>query len=337
MASALVSQALRLAAEDRQAEGAALLGQAAGEGDAEASYALGLWRLEGRHLPRDLVEARRHVAQAEARGLVAAARTLSALMVLGLGGIPEWSEALALLQRWRERDPAAGRQLDLIGKMRVDSQGAPLEPALAEPVSEAPLIRRFPAFFTPDEAQFLCDLAEPRFKPALAFDERAGRFVSHPFRDATVAAFPAVFEWPAVHALNRRIAAASGTDVAQGESLQVLRYGPGQQYRPHLDAVPGLDNQRAWTMLVTLNEGYEGGETVFPDSEIRLRGRRGDAFLFRNIDSDGRPDRTSLHAGAPVTEGVKLIASRWIRQTPPPAGEAFGQHEVLSRPDDLGQ
>ena len=59
-------------------------------------------------------------------------------------------------------------------------------------------------------------------------------------RDSDAAAFPLVLEWPFVHALNRRIAAASGTDVAQGEALQILRYAPGQQYRPHLDAVPGM-------------------------------------------------------------------------------------------------
>ena len=128
------------------------------------------------------------------------------------------------------------------------------------------------------------------------------------------------FTWPlenpAVHALNRRIAAASGTAVGQGEPLQVLRYRPGGEYRPHFDAIPGFANQRVMTMLVWLNEDYEGGETHFPTPGLKLKGRTGDAILFRNTGADGRRDPAAGHAGLPVTAGEKLIASRWIRQRP---------------------
>jgi hypothetical protein len=36
--------------------------------------------------------------------------------------------------------------------------------------------------------------------------------------------------------------------------------------------------------------------------------------LFRNVGPDGRADETATHAGMPVKGGVKLIASRWIRE-----------------------
>ena len=121
---------------------------------------------------------------------------------------------------------------------------------------------------------------------------------------------------PAIHALNRRLAAASGTGVEQGEPLQVLRYRPGQQYRPHFDAIPGLANQRVATALVYLNEDYEGGETCFVRSGLKVKGRRGDAIVFRNTTDEGRADPASEHAGLPVTAGVKLIASRWICAAP---------------------
>ena len=74
--------------------------------------------------------------------------------------------------------------------------------------------------------------------------------------------------------LNRRIAAASGTRVEQGEPLQVLRYRPGQQYRNHYDAIAGMDNQRALTMLVYLNDAYQGGETRFVRTGLAVRGRK---------------------------------------------------------------
>ncbi|GAO38327.1 putative oxidoreductase [Sphingomonas changbaiensis NBRC 104936] len=332
-----LAQAFELAAAGRPAEALAIVDRGVSAGDPQACYALGLWRLEGAHVPRDLGAARRLVEQAEQGGLMLAARALSAFVAVGTGGEADWPGALGLLHRWVDRDPLAARQLQLIEAMDLDGSGNPRGAFACEPLSDAPCVRRFPGFFSADEAAFLRDVAEARFRPALALDEQAGRFVRHPFRDATAAAFPAVFEWPAIHALNRRIAAASGTEAGQGEPLQVLRYQPGQQYRPHLDAVPGVANQRIWTMLVALNDDYQGGATVFPEASLAFRGRTGDGLLFRNVDEGGRADRTSLHAGTPVEAGVKLIASRWIREHCPPPGEAFGQHEVLSQADEVGQ
>ena len=47
-----------------------------------------------------------------------------------------------------------------------------------------------------------------------------------------------LIEDPVIHALNRRLAAVSGTAWDQGEPLQILRYSPGQQYRNHFDFFP---------------------------------------------------------------------------------------------------
>ena len=46
-----------------------------------------------------------------------------------------------------------------------------------------------------------------------------------------------------------------------------------------------------------------------------MKGRTGDALIFRNILANGDPDPASRHAGLPVLEGVKYLASRWIRQS----------------------
>jgi prolyl 4-hydroxylase len=125
-----------------------------------------------------------------------------------------------------------------------------------------------------------------------------------------------------VNALNRRIAALSGTGIDQGEPLQLLRYRPGGEYKPHMDALPAEPNQRILTVLVYLSDDYEGGETAFPNAGLSFRGRTGDALLFRNTGADGRPDPLSLHAGLPVARGIKYLASRWIRANrftyPPP-------------------
>ena len=110
------------------------------------------------------------------------------------------------------------------------------------------------------------------------------------------------------------LSAASQTAPEQGEPLQILRYQVGGQYKPHFDSIPGFKNQRAYTMLVWLNEEYEGGETWFNAPKLALKGVPGDAVLFRNVRADGRRDPLSAHAGLPVKSGEKLIASKWIRQ-----------------------
>lgn len=103
------------------------------------------------------------------------------------------------------------------------------------------------------------------------------------------------------------ITPAKGTAAAQGEPLQILRYRPGQEYKPHSDALPGEANQRILTMLVYLNDGYRGGETLFLANRLKVRGEVGDALLFRNVDCDNRPDRNAVHAGLPVTSGEKFL------------------------------
>ncbi|QPQ55784.1 2OG-Fe(II) oxygenase [Allosphingosinicella flava] len=95
--------------------------------------------------------------------------------------------------------------------------------------------------------------------------------MQHPVRTSDAAAFPIAQENPALHALNRRIAAASET-LAE----QILRYQSGQQYRPHSDAMAGEKNQRILTFLIYLNDDFEGGETHFlaPDLKVRRARRR---------------------------------------------------------------
>ena len=97
-----------------------------------------------------------------------------------------------------------------------------------------------------------------------------------------------------------------------GEPLQILRYRPGQEFKPHRDCTEDVANQRILTMLIYLNEDYSGGETFFLKTGLKVRGRRGDALLFRNADDNGAPDMDTLHAGLPVQSGEKYLASRWI-------------------------
>lgn len=58
-----------------------------------------------------------------------------------------------------------------------------------------------------------------------------------------------------------------------GEAMQILHYEHGQKYEPHFDYFHDKENQRLCghriaTVLMYLSNIDEGGETVFPSSEV---------------------------------------------------------------------
>lgn len=304
-----------------------LAAREAGSGNAEALLLEAVWAIEGRIVSRDLAAARGRLERAEALGQMRAARILAAMRAAGEGGAADWQGALALLDAWAGRDPQAAAERALIAAMALDEAGeAPTWPR-PEVLTAEPYAACFRGFLSAAECAWLAGAAAGRFRPARIFHEGRGAWVADPVRDSAQAGFPLVARSPALVAIERRIAAATGTDLRQGETLQVLRYAPGQQYRPHLDAVPGLANQRVLTFLIWLNANYAGGETVFPETGLRFRGATGDALLFANVDEAGRPDPRTRHAGLPVTAGVKLLASKWIRATAAADGASFGSEE----------
>ena len=294
--------------------------------DGQALFDAAASELRGEDGTPDPAAARELFRQAAATGRTDAAVIYCNLLAAGVGGPREWSAALRLLVSLAEVNPRSSVELALIEAMALTPEGEPIAVPPGEPLCDAPAITRFASLFSPAECAYLAAAAAPMLEPAVVIDPRSGRQVRDKVRICDSVGFTAPLENPAVHALNRRIAAASGSAVEQGEPLQVLRYRPGGEYRPHFDAIPGFANQRVATMLVWLSDGYQGGETHFPTPGLKLQGRIGDAILFRNTGPDGRRDLNAGHAGLPVSAGEKLIASRWLRERPfeMPTGSAAG-------------
>ena len=108
----------------------------------------------------------------------------------------------------------------------------------------------------------------------------------------------------------------------RGEGLQILRYRPGAQYRPHFDyfdpAQPGTaavlerGGQRVATLIMYLQVPSRGGATIFPDVGLEVAPVKGHALFF----SYDRPHESTatLHGGAPVTDGEKWVATKWLRE-----------------------
>jgi len=305
-----------LVANEDIAGALALLHEAVERSDPHGLFVLAAWMLSGRRVPRDLPRARDLFRRAAEAGHNDAGAVHTAFLANGTGGVADWKGALEWLGHRSRTCPAARRQRDLIAAMALTSEGEPAQLPESTMLSRAPHIRAVRGLFSVAECAYLIEAAGPMFEPSLVVDPRSGRLISDPVRTADVAAFPLAIENPAIHALNRRLAAATGTGVTQGEPLQILRYGAGQQYKPHLDTLADDDNQRIITALIYLNDGYAGGETWFPSTGKAMRGAPGDALIFRNVIASGEPDPASRHAGMPVGSGTKYLASRWIRAAP---------------------
>lgn len=312
-----VDQAEALAARGQAAAGQAILHRAAVAGDADAAFTLAFWHLVGQHVPRDLANARTWLRRAAGLGHADAALIEVALMANGSGSTPDWAKALQLLKDAAHAGIAAAQeQLALLRAMDLDPDGNPAHAPVGRLASAAPSVVHFPALFTPAECAHIAQRVSDLMEPSVVLDPASGRPIPHPIRTSSGAVIGPTREDLVVRTLNKRIAAVSGTQVEQGEPLQVLHYAPGQQYRPHHDAIAQTANQRGWTMLVYLNEGYRGGGTRFVESGLTVQGKAGDGLLFRNLDAAGRPDPLARHAGLPIEAGTKWLATRWIRLAP---------------------
>ena len=102
-------------------------------------------------------------------------------------------------------------------------------------------------------------------------------------------------------------------DAAVSEASRRDATTPGARVA-HFDFVKGADNRRLMTALIYLNDDYEGGETEFVRTGLKIKGKTGDVILFRNDGDDTGPNPNSEHAGLPVTKGAKYLATRWIRE-----------------------
>jgi len=290
-----------------------LLIDAAKDGHRDALHELALWHVYGSPVPRSFAAAQALFEKAGAAGHRGAALTHAVFVAIGAGGPANWQAALALLDRASEHDPAAARQRDLLAAMALTPTGDPVTTATTDALSPDPHVAVARALFTPDECAHIRTLSSPRMVPSVVVDPATRREIPHPIRTSEGTVLGPIQQDLVIHALDRRIAAASGTRVEQGEPLTVLRYAPGQQYRLHHDCLPGEANQRAMTAIVYLNDDYDGGATQFPAIDIEFRGRTGDMILFANTIANGQVDERSRHAGLPVTRGEKWICTRWIR------------------------
>jgi prolyl 4-hydroxylase len=98
------------------------------------------------------------------------------------------------------------------------------------------------------------------------------------------------------------------------EDLKVVKYTKGGFIPIHIDY--GQGTMRTHTILLYLNENYEGGETEFPNLNKQFKLNTGDILYFHNFDSHGNPTKLALHQGNVVKSGEKWVCNLWVRKYP---------------------
>lgn len=312
MTDGTLNDALRLI-EANDPRGADLVRRIASRGDPDGLFLLAEMTLSGTMVPQDAIRGRQLLEYAASYRHAQANIIVTNLLASGVAGKRDWRAALERLASEARVMPERRAALDLINSMQLDGEGDPLATPRSKSVSDRPHAVLFEKLLAPSECEYLIAITGDIFEPSMIYDE-SNRRVRDTIRTSDGATINWLMEDPAVHALNRRIASATGTRYEDGEALQVLRYSPGQQYHPHFDWIDSAENQRIWTALVYLNDQYEGGATAFVRTGHEVRGRTGDMLLFSNADPEGNGDPLAEHAGLPVTSGTKYLATRWIRE-----------------------
>lgn len=171
---------------------------------------------------------------------------------------------------------------------------------------------------------YLAAASVPFLAPAEIFDPALGRTRPDPYRRSLTAALPSSALDLVMMFVKTRLAGLAGAPVMRGESLGLLVYRPGEEYRPHFDSLTedsgrassdlARRGQRSHTVLLKLADAHQGGATHFPRLDLSWNGAIGEALVFANIDETGARDTRTLHAGQPVESGTKILASLWVRE-----------------------
>ncbi|MEO7854994.1 MAG: 2OG-Fe(II) oxygenase [Rubrivivax sp.] len=184
-----------------------------------------------------------------------------------------------------------------------------------------PQVLLFGQLLSHEECDALVALATPRMARSETVDHSTGGSQVNAARTSEGMFFERG-ETALIQRIEARIAELLRWPVDKGEGLQVLRYQPGAQYEPHFDyfdpAQPGTPavlrrgGQRLATLIMYLNTPERGGATIFPDLRLQVAPTKGCAVFF----SYDRPHESTgtLHGGAPVLQGEKWVATKWLRE-----------------------
>ncbi len=197
------------------------------------------------------------------------------------------------------------------------------EPEVGKAIELGPNIRLLRGALGRFACLYLKTIAGPRLQPAMVLDPNTGARLRTHLRTNSFAPIGPESADLAVRIIESRLAELAGSELARAEPISILRYGVGEEYKPHRDYLhdakelysdrPG---QRTRTVFAYLNAVEIGGETEFLHWNQRISPELGSVVIFDNVRADGQPEPDSVHAGLPVLAGEKWLGTLWFRERP---------------------
>jgi predicted 2-oxoglutarate/Fe(II)-dependent dioxygenase YbiX len=179
------------------------------------------------------------------------------------------------------------------------------------PTYEEPQV--IPNFLTKVEMKHIMEKAETELDVSTVAEDRK---IDKNIRDSETAWLDTKSD-PIVKRVAQRCVSLTDRPLANCEHLQVLRYKPGGHYKPHQDSFSDTKgNKRMYTVILALNDDYEGGETEFPNLKKKYKLKAGDALFFHTLDNYELMTSKALHGGRPVKSGEKWICNLWVHKYP---------------------
>ena len=332
LGSAGIEAARALDEAGRYAEAMEVLKSASLQGDHAAMTELAHRLLVGDRAPKSPQHALYFLGEAAKAGEARALARIASLTAAGAYVKQDWQQALRLLgQAAAAGDASARAQLECLqppDAPRTEWQEmaarVPLnywlqaagEVRLHDNVRHVPLLAPLPV------CAWLISRAQGKLQRALVYDSLSRKDEAHEMRTNTLAEFNYSTLDVVQFLVQARMSNTCGYPIQQFEAPTVLHYDVGQQITPHFDFIDakapdyaqqiGALGQRMITFLLYLNDGYEGGETTFPELGIVYRGSAGGGLYFINAHPDLSPDRRMLHTGSPPAQGEKWIVTQFI-------------------------
>lgn len=108
-----------------------------------------------------------------------------------------------------------------------------------------------------------------------------------------------------------------GIEISESEYPQILSYGIGGHYKPHIDGESlwqTPEGELMWkksidrdlSIVMYLNDDYEGGDFIFPDLKVRVRPEPGMMICFPS-------NHHYKHGVEPVTKGQRYSIVCWAQ------------------------
>ncbi|KAH7094496.1 hypothetical protein FB567DRAFT_5059 [Paraphoma chrysanthemicola] len=215
--------------------------------------------------------------------------------------------------------------------------------------STSPLVLYIPNFITPAESTYLQSVSAGKFTSSIIADSSGQQHLA----TTRTSQSTSLESDDIVHCIEQRALAFQGFDTKREslEPLQLVKYGPSQEYHSHTDWFTsdaqttsefGGNRLSSFFVYVHASQDIVGGGTQFPlldapederwceyvdcDAEIEdgvvFRPVQGNAVFWRNLVSvkgkDGKMgymgDRRTVHAGLPVQRGGKIGMNIWTRE-----------------------